>query len=227
MTKGTIGVLASGRGSNFKAILDHIRLGVLQGVEAGVLISNKPNAGALEIAKRYGVEAKPIELKAGDRLRWEREALDVLEAHGVDLVVLAGFMQVLTTFFIDRYRWRIMNIHPALLPAFPGLHPHRQALEHGAKISGCTVLYVDESIDGGPIILQHAVPVLEDDTEETLARRILRFEHRLYSKAIQLHFDGRLKLEGRKVRIDYSGGWEERWDERQRAYIEYQLKEEG
>ena len=227
MAKGTIGVLASGRGSNFKAILDHIRLGVLQGVEAGVLISNKPDAGALEIAKRYGVEAKLIELKAGDKLRWEREALNALEAHGVDLVVLAGFMLVLTPFFIDRYRWRIMNIHPALLPAFRGLHPHRQALEHGAKISGCTVHYVDESIDGGPIILQHAVPILEDDTEETLARRILRFEHRIYSKAIQLHFDGRLKLEGRRVRIDYSGGWEERWNERQRAYIEYQLKEEG
>ena len=222
-----LAVFVSGRGSNFKAILDHTRLGVLQGVEVGVLISNKPNVGALEIAERYGIESKVIQLQAGDRLRFEREALEVLEARGVNLVALAGFLQILTPYFLNRYRWRIMNLHPTLLPAFPGLRPYRQVLAHGMKVSGCTIYYADESVDGGPIILQHAVPVLEDDTEETLAQRILRFEHRLYSKAIQLHVDGRLKLEGRRVRIDYSGGWEERWNERQRAYIEHQERGEG
>ena len=222
-----LAVFASGRGSNFKAILDHIRLGVLEGVEVGLLISNKPQAGALEIAREYGVEARPIQLHVGDRLRFEREALKALEASGVDLVVLAGFLQVLTPYFLNRYRWRVMNIHPTLLPAFPGLHPHRQVLQHGAKVSGCTIYYADESVDGGPIILQHAIPVLEGETEESLERRILKFEHRLYSEAIQLHVDGRLRLEGRRVRIDYGGGWEERWNERQRAYIEHQEREGG
>ena len=222
-----LAVFASGRGSNFKAILDHIRLGVLQGVEVGVLISNKPNVGALEIAERYGIKSKVIQLQAGDRLRFEREALEVLEARGIDLIALAGFLQILTPYFLNRYRWRVMNLHPTLLPAFPGLRPYRQVLTHGTKVSGCTIYYADESVDGGPIILQHAVPVLEDDTEETLAQRILKFEHRLYPKAIQLHVDGRLKLEGRRVRIDYGGGWEERWNERQRAYIEHQERGEG
>ena len=222
-----LAVFASGRGSNFQAILDHIRMGVLQGVEVGVLISNKPDVGALEIAEGYGIESRVIQLRAGDRLRFEREALEVLEAQGVDLVALAGFLQILTPYFLNRYRWRIMNLHPTLLPAFPGLRPYRQVLAYGMKVSGCTIYYADESVDGGPIILQHAVPVLEDDTEETLAQRILRFEHRLYPKAIQLHVDGRLKLEGRRVRIDYSGGWEERWNERQRAYIEHKERGEG
>lgn len=221
-----LGVLASGRGSNFQAILDHIRLGVLQNVEVGVLISNNPEARALDIAKRNDVDSAIIAPKTGDKkLAFEREALDVLEARGVTLVVLAGFMQILTPYFIDRYRMKIMNIHPALLPSFPGLRPHRQALERGVKISGCTVHYVDESVDGGPIILQHAVPVLEGDTEETLADRILKFEHRLYPKAIQLHADRRLSVEGRRVKIDYSGGWQEKWDERQRVYIDYQERE--
>lgn len=225
MTKEILGVLASGRGTNFQAILDHIRLGVLQNVKVGILISNKPNTGVLEIAKRNGIEATVVVPQAGDRrLLFEREALDALKAHDVSLVVLAGFMQVLTPYFVNNYRWKIMNIHPTLLPAFPGLRAYKQTLEHGVKVSGCTIHYVDESVDGGPIILQYAVPVREDDTEETLARRILTFEHRLYSKAIQLHVDGRLRLDGRRVKIDYSGGWEEKWNERQRIYIKHQEK---
>ena len=216
-----LGVLASGRGSNFQAILDHIRLGVLRKIEVGVLISNNPNANALEIAKRNRVKAVAI---AGEKGVFEREALDLLKAHKVTLVALAGFMRVLSPHFIDQYRWKLMNIHPTLLPAFPGLRPHKQTLERGVKVSGCTVHYVDESVDGGPIILQHALPVLEEDTEETLASRILKFEHRLYSKAIQLHVDGRLKVEGRRVRVDYGGGWEGRWNQRQRVFIEYQKR---
>lgn len=224
MTKQVIGVLVSGRGSNFQAILDHIRLGVLQNVEVGILISNNPEARALGIAKNNGIDAAIfIAPEAPEKKSvFERETLSVLETRGVTLVVLAGFTRILSSRFIDRYRWNLMNIHPTLLPAFPGLHPHKQVLERGAKVSGCTVHYVDESVDGGPIVLQHPVQVLEDDTEEALASRILTFEHRLYSKAIQLHVDGRLKLEGGRVRIDYSGGWEEQWNERQRAYVEYQ-----
>jgi len=225
MPKEVLGVLASGRGSNFQAIIDQIELGVLRDVEPGVLISNNPDAPVLEIAEGHGVEREVIVPKAkGEegRLEFEREAHKIFESHGVTLVVLAGFMRVLSPYLIRRYKWRMMNIHPALLPAFPGLHAHRQVLEYGAKVSGCTVHYVDEGVDTGPIILQHAVPVREDDTEETLAKRVLVFEHRLYSKAIQLHADGRLRVEGRRVRVDYSGGWEEEWNRRQLAYIRRQ-----
>lgn len=215
-------MLASGRGSNFQSIIDHIRLKVLENVKIGTLVCNIKDAYALKIAEQNGIESKFIDHRNKDREVFDREVIKTLRDYNVDLVVLSGFMRVLSPYFINEYEHKIMNIHPALLPSFPGLHAQRQAIDYGVKVSGCTVHYVEKGVDVGPIILQHAVPVRDDDTEETLSDRILVFEHRLYSKAIQLHVDGRLKIEGRKVRIDYSDNWEEKWNERQRAFIEYQ-----
>lgn len=215
-------MLASGRGSNFQSIIDHIRLKVLENVKIGTLVCNIKDAYALKIAEQNGIESKFIDHRNKEREVFDREVVKTLRDYNVDLVVLSGFMRVLSPYFIDEYEHKIMNIHPALLPSFPGLHAQRQAIDYGVKVSGCTVHYVEKGVDVGPIILQHAVPVRDDDTEETLSDRILVFEHRLYSKAIQLHVDGRLKIEGRKVRIDYSDNWEEKWNERQRAFIEYQ-----
>ncbi len=222
MKEFSLGVLASGRGSNFQSIIDHIRLKVLENVKIGTLVCNIKDAYALKIAEQNGIESKFIDHRNKEREVFDREVVKTLRDYNVDLVVLSGFMRVLSPYFIDEYEHKIMNIHPALLPSFPGLHAQRQAIDYGVKVSGCTVHYVEKGVDVGPIILQHAVPVRDDDTEETLSDRILVFEHRLYSKAIQLHVDGRLKIEGRKVRIDYSDNWEEKWNERQRAFIEYQ-----
>ncbi|MGB9659882.1 MAG: phosphoribosylglycinamide formyltransferase [Nitrososphaerales archaeon] len=222
MGEFSLGVLASGRGSNFQSIIDHIRLKVLENVEIGILICNIKDAYALKIAEQNGIESKFIDHRNKEREVFDREVVKTLRDYNVDLVVLSGFMRVLSPYFIDEYEHKIMNIHPALLPSFPGLHAQRQAIDYGVKVSGCTVHYVEKGVDVGPIILQHAVPVKDDDTEETLSDRILVFEHRIYSKAIQLHADGRLKIEGRRVRIDYSDNWEEKWNERQRAFIEYQ-----
>ncbi|NWG09534.1 MAG: phosphoribosylglycinamide formyltransferase [Nitrososphaerales archaeon] len=218
----TLGVLASGRGSNFQSIVDHIRLGVLENVRINVLICNNKDAHALKIAEQNGIESKFMDHRNKEREVFDRDVIGVLKDHDVDLVVLSGFMRVLSPYFIDKFEHRIMNIHPALLPSFPGLHAQRQAIDYGVKVSGCTIQYVSKGVDIGPIILQHAVHVREDDTEETLSDRILIFEHRLYPKAIQLHADERLRIEGRRVSIDYSSDWEERWSERQRVYIEYQ-----
>ncbi|MCP8304749.1 MAG: phosphoribosylglycinamide formyltransferase [archaeon] len=226
----TLGVLASGRGSNFQSMIDHIRLRVLENVRFGVLICNNGDAYALKIAEQNEIERKFIDHRNKEREAFDREVVDVLKDHDVDLVVLSGFMRIISPYFVDEYEHRIMNIHPSLLPSFSGLHAQRQAIEYGAKVSGCTIHYVDKGLDVGPIILQYPVPVREDDTEDTLSDRILVFEHRLYPKAIQLHVDGRLKIEGRRVKIDYSDYWEERWEERQRVYVEYQKErwaEEG
>ncbi|MGQ9469524.1 MAG: phosphoribosylglycinamide formyltransferase [Nitrososphaerales archaeon] len=222
MRRFTIGVLASGRGSNFQSIIDHIRLGVLENVRIGILVCNNKDAYALKIAEQNGIESIFIDHRNKKREIFDKEVIDTLRDHDVDLVVLSGFMRVLSPYFIDEYEQKIMNIHPSLLPSFPGLHAQRQAIEYGVKVSGCTIHYVDKGVDVGPIILQHTVPVREDDTEETLSDRILVFEHRLYPKAIQLHVDGRLKIEGRRVKIDYRYDWEEKWEKRQRAYIDYQ-----
>ena len=218
----TLGVLASGRGSNFQSIIDHIRLGVLENARIGVLVCNNKDAYALKIAEQNGIESKFIDHRNKEREVFDKEVVKTLRDHNVDLVVLSGFMRVISPYFIDMYEHKIINIHPALLPSFPGLHVQRQAIDYGVKVSGCTIHYVDKGVDVGPIILQHVVQVREDDTEESLSDRILIFEHRLYSKAIQLHVDGRLKIEGRRVKIDYRENWEQKWDERQRAYIEYQ-----
>lgn len=201
MKKLRIGVLVSGRGSNLQAIIDAVRAGWLP-VEIGVVISDKPEAYALERARRADISAVVIERGSYEsRGAFEQAMLAALAAAGVELITLAGFMRILSGDFTARYAQRVINIHPALLPAFPGLHAQAQALAYGVKVTGCTVHFVDEGMDTGPIILQAAVPVEEDDTEETLSQRILTQEHRLYPLALQLLAEGRIKVEGRRVRI--------------------------
>jgi phosphoribosylglycinamide formyltransferase-1 len=196
-----LGVLASGRGSNLQAIIDAIEKGTLDAVLA-VVICNKAEAPALERARKHGAPAVFLDPKAAsDREDYDRIILTQLRVYDVQLVALAGYMKIVTSVLIEPYADRIMNIHPSLLPAFPGLGAQKQALDWGAKVSGCTVHFVTEGIDAGPIIRQAAVPVLETDTEETLAARILVEEHRIYPEAIQLFAQGRLTVEGRRVRI--------------------------
>ncbi len=196
-----LGVLVSGSGTNLQSILDASRAGKID-AEVVVVISNRPDAYALERAKRAGVETVVIESKGfATREDYDRELVKVLKKHNVQLVVLAGFMRIVTSVLIQEFPMRIMNIHPALLPSFPGLHAQRKALEYGVKFSGCTVHFVTEDVDAGPIIIQAVVPVYENDTEETLRERILEQEHRIYPQAIQLFSEGRLKVEGRRVRI--------------------------
>lgn len=198
----TLGVLASGRGSNFQSIIDHIENHYLP-ARIAVLITDNPNAYAIERAKRHNIETiilKPKDFP--DKDSYYSRIADELEQRGVELVILAGFMRVVGKRLIDRFKNRIMNIHPALLPSFPGLHGQKQAVDYGVKLSGCTVHFVDEGMDTGPIIIQSAVPVYDDDTEETLSERILKQEHRIFPYAIKLYSEGRLKVEGRKVIID-------------------------
>lgn len=223
MTIEKVGVLASGRGSNFQAILEHVELDVLNNVEVKVLISDNPDARALKVADRHGIQHQVVRPeKGGARKEYEREIYQIFEDHQVSLVALAGFMRIVSPYLIRKYRGRIMNIHPALLPSFKGLNAQKQALDRGVKISGCTVHYAAEEVDAGPIILQKALSVKENDTEETLSDRILIFEHRLYSKAIQLHADKRIEITDNKTKIDYSGNWEGEWNERQEAFIKHQ-----
>lgn len=196
-----IAVLASGRGSNLQAIIDAIEAGRLD-ASLTVVVSDRADAQALERARKHGSAAVFVDPKKyPDREAFDRAVLALLAGHRVELVCLAGFMRILTPTFVAAYRNRIMNIHPALLPAFPGLHAQRQALEYGAKVSGATLHFVDEGVDTGPVILQAAVPVREEDTEEALAARILEQEHRIYPGAIQLFAEGRLVLRGRQVMI--------------------------
>ena len=193
-----LGILISGRGSNFEAIADHVAAGQ---IDAGiaVVISNRPEARGLEAARERGLNAVSIPSKGLDREIYDRMVMDELGKHDVDLVCLAGYMRLLSASFIRRYPGRILNIHPSLLPAFPGLDAQHQALEHGVKITGCTVHFVDEDLDAGPIILQAAVPVLDNDSVEALSARILREEHRIYSEAIRLVLAGKYRIEGRRV----------------------------
>lgn len=198
-----LGVLASGRGSNLQAIIDAIEAGKLQ-AEIMVVISNKKEAQALERARRHRVpdiflDPKPFAGQADAREAYDRAVLDVLRKHDVDLVLLAGYMRIVTPVLIAAYPNRIMNIHPSLLPAFPGLDVQKKALEWGVKIAGCTVHFVTEGVDEGPIIIQAAVPVLNEDTVETLSARILAEEHKIYPKAVQMYAEGRLRVEGRRV----------------------------
>jgi phosphoribosylglycinamide formyltransferase-1 len=194
-----LGVLASGRGSNLQAIIDACETGQIDAVVA-LVISDVAEAYALERTRQYGIEAAFIDPSL-HRTREEFDAavLDLLRKHEVELVCLAGYMRLLSPFFIKAYKHRIMNIHPALLPAFPGLHAQRKALQHGVKLSGCTVHFVDEGVDTGPIIIQATVPILNDDTEEGLSARILEYEHQVYPRAIQLFAEGRLEIRGRRV----------------------------
>ena len=193
-----LAILLSGRGSNFEAIADSIRQGRLP-ARIEVVASNLASAAGLEKARRRGLKTLVIPSRGVPREDYDRSLVYELKRHGVDLVCLAGFMRILSPVFVRSFPNRILNIHPSLLPAFPGLHPQRQALEYGVRYSGCTVHLVDEGVDSGPILLQAAVPVLESDDEESLAARILAEEHRLYPQAIGMLIRGEVRLEGRRV----------------------------
>jgi phosphoribosylglycinamide formyltransferase-1 len=193
-----LGILLSGRGSNFDAIARHIETGSLD-AEIAVVISNRPEAGGLEIAKRRGLPCVCIPSRGLDRETYDRMLLEELAKWNVELICLAGYMRLLSATFIRAYPMRILNIHPSLLPAFPGLDAQHQAVAHGVKYSGCTVHFVDEHLDSGPIIRQAVVPVLDDDTADSLAARILEQEHRIYSEAIAIVASGCYRIEGRRV----------------------------
>lgn len=200
-----LGVLVSERGSNLQAIIDEIETGTVK-AEIAVVIGNKQDAPALERAKRHGLttvflDPKSVAGLSSPRQAYDQKLLETLKQYQVQLVVLAGYMKMITSVLINSYESRIINIHPSLLPSFPGLHAQQQALDHGVKVSGCTVHFVTEGMDTGPIILQQAVPVEEGDTAMTLSERILKKEHRLLPRAIQLFSEGRLKVVGRAVRI--------------------------
>jgi phosphoribosylglycinamide formyltransferase-1 len=194
-----IAVLLSGRGSNFEALAESVAAGRIPGAEIAVVISNREGAPGTARATERGIPAKVIPSKGLEREAYDRQVAAVLGEYKVDLVCLAGYMRLLSPFFVAAYRGRILNIHPSLLPAFPGLETQRQALEYGVRLSGCTVHFVDENLDAGPVILQAAVPVLDDDTSETLAERILKEEHRIYTDAVRLVLEGRYRMEGRRV----------------------------
>ena len=197
MTK--LAVLCSGRGSDLQSIIDSIQRGELQ-AEISIVITDKPNVQALDRAAKAGIKNLCVDRKLFEsRAYFEAEILKNLSE--IDLVVLAGFMRILSPEFVKKFSGRLMNIHPSLLPSFKGAHAHRDVLAYGVKVSGCTVHFVDEGTDSGPIILQAVVPVLEDDTEETLSARVLEQEHIIYPQAIKLFVEGRLKIEGRKVKI--------------------------
>lgn len=195
-----LGILLSGRGSNFEAIAAAIAESRLD-AEIAVVVSNRPEAHGLERAGELGLAAVSLPSKGVDRQAYDGLVVKVLRQHGVELVCLAGFMRLLSGYFIREFPMRIVNIHPSLLPAFPGLDAQYQALQHGVKFSGCTVHFVDENLDAGPIIVQAVVPVLDQDTAETLSARILIQEHRIYTEAIRTVLSGRWRVEGRRVII--------------------------
>jgi phosphoribosylglycinamide formyltransferase-1 len=201
-----VAVLASGRGSNLQAIIDAIEAGQVQ-AQIVAVISNKKDAVALERARKHGlpdlfVDPKPFAGRPDNREAYDHALLEVLAKHEVELVLLAGYMKIVTSGLVNAYANRIMNIHPSLLPSFPGLDVQKKAIDWGCKLAGCTVHFVTEGVDEGPIILQAAVPILDDDTAETLAARILIQEHKLYPRAVQLFAEGRLRVDGRRVLIN-------------------------
>ena len=194
-----IGVLLSGRGSNFEALADSIAAGRLPGAEIAIVISNREDAPGLARAAERAIPSKAIPSKGLAREVYDKIVVAELQTAGVELVCLAGFMRLLSPHFVAAFRQRLVNIHPSLLPSFPGLEAQRQALEYGVKFSGCTVHLVDENLDAGPILAQSVVPVLDDDTNETLSARILAEEHRLYTEAVRLILSGQFRIEGRRV----------------------------
>jgi len=197
-----LGVLISGQGTNLQAIIDAIEAKRLDAV-IRIVISNRPEAYGLVRARKHGIPTEVVDhQKFPTREAYDQALIEILHARGVELVVLAGFMRLLSPLFVRSFPNRIMNIHPALLPAFPGLHVQKKAVEHGVRFSGCTVHFVNEECDQGPIIIQAAVPVFPDDTEESLSARIQKEEHRIYPRAIQLYCEGRLHVMGRKVFVD-------------------------
>ena len=193
-----LGILLSGRGSNLEAIARNARNGKLA-CDIGFVFSNKPDAPGLTLARDFGLPCGSLPSRGVDRAVYDRQVADLLAQHQVDIVCLAGYMRLLSGEFVSQFPQRILNIHPSLLPAFPGLDAQYQALTHGVKVTGCTVHLVDENLDSGPILLQAAVPVLDDDTVETLSARILQEEHRIYSEAIAWLLAGNYRLEGRHV----------------------------
>jgi phosphoribosylglycinamide formyltransferase-1 len=199
--KVDIGVLVSGSGSNLQSLINHIESGKLD-AEIKIVVSNNPDAYALERCRNHHIPFSVIEHRQyASREEFDRRLIDALNSVGTELVVMAGFMRILSSEFFKAFPLRIMNIHPALLPAFPGTHVQKKALDYGVKFSGCTVHFAEEGVDTGPIIIQAAVPVYDDDSDETLAERILREEHRIYPQAIQFYAEGRLKIDGRRVLI--------------------------
>ncbi|MDQ3947883.1 MAG: phosphoribosylglycinamide formyltransferase [Thermoproteota archaeon] len=201
-----LAILISGRGSNMDAILAAIKSGRIRNAKPCIIISNRPGIAGLKIAsEKYEVPTKAILSDGLKGWHYDQNVVTVLHEHGVTpesgLVCLAGFMRIISREFVRQYRMRIMNIHPALLPAFPGLHAQKQALDYGVKVSGCTVHFVDEGLDSGPVILQKAVPVIEGDNEESLSARILEQEHELYPEAVRLYCERRIKINGRRVSI--------------------------
>lgn len=201
MSKEFLGVLCSGRGTNLQSIMAAVDSGQIP-APVGVVLADKPDAKALERAEKAGIPHFCVDRKQyADKQAFEEALVEKLRAHGVTLVILAGFMRILSPYFVHEFPGRILNIHPSLLPSFGGAHAHRDVLAYGVKVSGCTIHFVDEGMDSGPIILQTAVPVLDDDDEDALAERVLEQEHKLYPRAISLLLHGKLKIEGRKVRI--------------------------
>jgi phosphoribosylglycinamide formyltransferase-1 len=194
-----IAILISGRGSNMVALAEALSSGSIPNAEIAIIVSDKSSAGGLQLAHDRGLKTAVVERRGRNREEHEREIISVLQSHEVDLVCLAGYMRVLSPCFIDEFGGKVLNIHPSLLPAFPGLDAQRQALAHGVKISGCTVHFADNTLDGGPIIAQRSVPVLDDDTEETLSGRILEQEHKLYAEALRLVVEGNYEIAGRRV----------------------------
>ena len=197
--KKRIGVLLSGRGSNFEALSDSVAAGRIPNAEIAVVLSNREDAPGIARARSRGIASKVIPSKGLEREPYDRQVVAVLQQHHVDLVCLAGYMRLLSPFFVAAFPNRILNIHPSLLPAFPGLESQRQALDYGVKFAGCTVHFVDENLDAGPIVLQIVVPVEDADTEASLSERILREEHRIYTEAVKIVLEGRYKIAGRRV----------------------------
>jgi len=195
-----IAVLASGSGTNLQSIIDNIKKGRIK-AKLVVVISDKKDAFALERAEKHNIPACFVDAKGREREEHDREVIKILEKYDVDLIVLAGYMRLLSPYFIRKYKWKILNIHPALLPSFPGTHGYEDAWNHGVKVSGCTVHFVDEGLDTGPILLQKINPVKEDDTLESFKERGLSIEHKAYPEAINLVLNGRVEVKGRKVRI--------------------------
>jgi len=194
-----VGVMISGRGSNMVALADAVSEGRVPGARIALVLSDKPRAGGLDAARARGLETAVVERRGRTREEHEREIIKELRARRVELVCLAGYMRLLSPCFVEEFRGRVLNIHPSLLPAFPGLDAQRQAVEHGVRVSGCTVHFVDETLDGGPIVTQRAVPVLDSDTPDTLAARILLEEHRAYPEALALVCSGDYEIVGRRV----------------------------
>ncbi len=198
MTK-RIALLLSGRGSNFEALAESVTVGRIPNAEIAIVLSNREGAPGIERAKQRGMPTRVIPSKGLERETYDRQVVAVLSEHKVDLICLAGYMRLLSPYFVTAFPNRILNIHPSLLPSFPGLESQRQALDYGVKFAGCTVHFVDENLDAGPIILQAVVPVEDADTESTLSEKILREEHRIYTEAVKIILEGNFKIAGRRV----------------------------